>query len=121
MLKNNGRVINITSIVGHSALVQSKLSISYNWDVKACNRVCKKKYYNKLIPGFIETKMTEGITKVRLTLTSRIPMARLGTGEDVSTAYFSLDLSSYITEKQHMLMVEQIRLTNRVNNLIRFL
>ena len=55
---------------------------------------------NCVSPGFIETAMTMNIAeKVRLFLTSRIPMGRLGTGEDVSNcvAFLSSEQSSYIT------------------------
>ena len=45
-------------------------------------------------------KMTENILEnVKAMLTSRIPMAKLGSGEDVSNtvAFLSSDASSYIT------------------------
>ena len=107
MLKNKfGRVINITSIVGHSGnLGQSNYSASKAGIIGMSKSLAieyakKNITINCVSPGFIETKMTEGIAeKVRLTLTSRIPMARLGTGEDVSNcvAFLASDLSSYIT------------------------
>ena len=55
---------------------------------------------NCVSPGFIETDMTKGIAeKVRTFLTTKIPMGRLGTGEDVSNCvvFLSSDSSSYIT------------------------
>ena len=51
-------------------------------------------------PGFIKSKMTDNIDEsVKAVLTSRIPMAKLGTGEDVSNtvAFLSSDAASYIT------------------------
>ena len=55
---------------------------------------------NCVSPGFIQTAMTENIPeKVKLILTSRIPMGKLGTTEDVSNcvAFLSSEDSSYIT------------------------
>ena len=51
-------------------------------------------------PGFIDTAMTMNISeKMKLFLTSRIPMGKLGTGEDVSNcvAFLSSEQASYIT------------------------
>ena len=55
---------------------------------------------NCVSPGFIQTKMTDSISEqIKSELTSRIPMNRLGTGEDVSNtvAFLSSEASSYIT------------------------
>ena len=54
MLKNKyGRIVNITSIVGHTGnLGQSNYAASKAGMIgnvkKFSNRICKKKYYNKL-------------------------------------------------------------------------
>jgi len=55
---------------------------------------------NCVSPGFIATDMTMNIAeKVKMFLTSRIPMGKLGSGEDVSNcvAFLSSDLASYVT------------------------
>ena len=55
---------------------------------------------NCVSPGFIVSDMTMNIAeKMKLFLTSRIPMGRFGTGEDVSNcvAFLSSDSASYIT------------------------
>ena len=55
---------------------------------------------NCVSPGFIISNMTKGIAeKVKIFLTSRIPMGKLGTGEDISNcvAFLSSDSASYIT------------------------
>ena len=55
---------------------------------------------NCISPGFIETSMTDKISEnVKTMLISRIPMSKLGSGEDVanSTAFLCSDLASYIT------------------------
>ena len=55
---------------------------------------------NCVSPGFIVSDMTMNIAeKVKLYLTSRIPMGKLGTGEDVSNcvAFLSSEQASYVT------------------------
>ena len=55
---------------------------------------------NCVSPGFIQTKMTDSIVEsIKAVLTSKIPMSRLGTGEDVANtvAFLSSEQASYIT------------------------
>ena len=107
MLKNKyGRIVNITSVVGHTGnlgqanYAASKSGIIGMTKSLAIEYAKKNITINCVSPGFIQTAMTMNIAeKVRLFLTSRIPMGRLGTGEDVSNcvAFLSSDESSYIT------------------------
>ena len=107
MLKTKyGRIVNITSIVGHSGnLGQSNYSASKAGIVGMSKSLAieyakKNITINCVSPGFIQTSMTDKIVEsIKLTLTSRIPMSRLGTGEDVSNAvaFLSSDAASYIT------------------------
>ena len=107
MLKNKfGRIVNITSIVGHTGnLGQSNYSAS-KAGVTGMSKSLAIEYAKKNItvncvsPGFIVSNMTMNIAeKVKLFLTSRIPMGKLGTGEDVSNcvAFLSSSQASYIT------------------------
>ncbi len=107
MLKNKyGRVVNITSIVGHTGnLGQSNYSAS-KAGIIAMSKSLAIEYAKKNItincvsPGFIQSKMTDNIVEsIKAVLTSRIPMSKLGTGEDVSNtvAFLSSDAASYIT------------------------
>ncbi len=107
MLKNKfGRVVNITSIVGHTGnLGQANYSAS-KAGLIAMSKSLAIEYAKKNItincvsPGFIETSMTEKINdKFKEVLLSRIPMNRLGNGEDVSNtvAFLASDQASYIT------------------------
>ena len=107
MLKNKyGRIVNITSVVGHTGnLGQTNYSAS-KAGVIGMSKSLAIEYAKKNItincvsPGFIISDMTMNIAeKVKLYLTSRIPMGRLGTGEDVSNcvAFLSSDQASYIT------------------------
>ena len=107
MLKNKfGRIVNITSIVGHSGnLGQSNYSASKSGIIGMSKSLAieyakKNITINCVSPGFITSNMTMNIAeKMRLYLTSRIPMGRLGSGDDVSScvAFLSSDLASYIT------------------------
>ena len=107
MLKNKyGRIINITSIVGHTGnLGQANYSASKAGMV-AMSKTLAIEYARKNItvncvsPGFIQTSMTDKIVEsIKAALTSRIPMSKLGTGEDVSNtvAFLASDAASYIT------------------------
>ena len=51
-------------------------------------------------PGFIQTAMTDKISdEIKKNLMSKIPMAKLGHGEDISNsvAFLASDAASYIT------------------------
>jgi len=107
MLKNKyGRVVNITSIVGHTGnLGQSNYSASKAGIIGMSKSLAieyakKNITVNCISPGFIVSDMTMNIAeKVKLFLTSRIPMGKLGTGEDVSNcaAFLSSESASYVT------------------------
>jgi len=107
MLKNKfGRVVNITSVVGHSGnLGQTNYSASKAGIIGMSKSLAieyakKNITINCVSPGFITTDMTMNIAeKMREHLISRIPMGKLGTGDDVSgcVAFLSSDSASYIT------------------------
>ena len=107
MLKNKfGRVVNITSVVGHtgnagqSNYAATKAGIIGMSKSLAIEYAKKNITINCVSPGFIVSDMTMNIAdKVKLYLTSRIPMGKLGTGEDVSNsvAFLSSNEASYIT------------------------
>ncbi len=107
MLKNKfGRIVNITSVVGHTGNVgqsnyaASKAGIIGMSKSLAIEYAKKNITINCVSPGFIVSDMTMNIAeKVKLYLTSRIPMGKLGTGEDVSNcvAFLSSDSASYVT------------------------
>ena len=107
MLKNKyGKIVNITSIVGHTGNIgqanyaASKSGIIGMTKSLAIEYAKKNLNLNCISPGFIETSMTDKISEnVKTMLISRIPMSKLGSGEDVanSTAFLCSDLASYIT------------------------
>ena len=113
MLKNKfGRIVNITSVVGHtgnlgqSNYAASKAGIIGMSKSLAIEYAKKNITVNCVSPGFIISDMTLNIAeKVKLYLTSRIPMGKLGTGEDVSNcvAFLSSEQASYVTgETMHV-------------------
>jgi len=107
MLKNKfGRIVNITSIVGHTGnLGQANYAASKSGLIGMSKSLAieyakKNITINCVSPGFITSNMTTNIAeKVKLYLTSRIPMGRLGSGEDVANcvAFLSSNEASYIT------------------------
>ena len=107
MLKTKyGRIVNITSIVGHTGnLGQANYSAAKSGLIGMSKSLAieyakKNITINCVSPGFIVSNMTSNIAeKVKLFLTSRIPMGKLGTGEDVSNcvAFLSSESASYVT------------------------
>ena len=107
MLKNKtGKIINITSVVGHTGNLGQTNYTASKAGIIAMSKSLAIEYAKKNItincvsPGFIETKMTEKINdNFKEVLLSRIPMNKLGNGEDVSNtvAFLASDSASYIT------------------------
>ena len=107
MLKTKyGRIINITSIVGHTGNLGQSNYAAAKAGIIGMSKSLAIEYAKKNItvncvsPGFIVSNMTLNIAeKVKLFLTSRIPMGKLGTGEDVSNcvAFLSSEQASYVT------------------------
>jgi len=107
MLKTKyGKIVNITSIVGHTGnLGQSNYSASKAGIIGMSKSLAieyakKNINVNCVSPGFIQSKMTDNIAEnIKTMLTSKIPMSKLGTGDDVANtvAFLASDAASYIT------------------------
>ena len=106
MLKNKkGKIINITSVVGHTGnLGQSNYTAS-KAAVVAMSKSLALEYAKKNInincisPGFIKTAMTDKIEeKFKELIISKIPSARLGDPEDIANAviFLASNHSDYI-------------------------
>ena len=103
--KKSGKIINITSIVGHTGnLGQANYSAS-KAGIVAFSKSLAIEYARKNInincvsPGFIQTDMTAKINdEFKKILISKIPSGELGTGEDVSNcvAFLASDMARYI-------------------------
>ena len=107
MLKNKfGRIVNISSIVGHTGNIGQANYTASKAGMIAMSKSLAIEYARKNItincvsPGFIQTNMTDQINdEIKKSLMSRIPMNKLGNGEDVSNsvAFLASDAASYIT------------------------
>ncbi len=107
MLKTKyGRIVNIASIVGHTGnLGQSNYSASKAGIIGMSKSLAieyakKNININCVSPGFIQSKMTDNIMEnIKAILISKIPMSKLGTGDDVANtvAFLASDAASYIT------------------------
>ncbi len=106
MLKQKvGKIINITSIVGHTGnLGQANYSAS-KAGIVAFSKSLAIEYAKKNInincvsPGFIKTEMTNKINEEhKKMLISKIPSGDLGSGEDVSNCvvFLASDMANYI-------------------------
>ena len=106
MLKNkSGKIINITSIVGHTGnlgqanYTASKAGIIAMSKSLAIEYAKKNINVNCISPGFIKTAMTDKIDeKFKDIIVSKIPSARLGEPEDIANAvvFLASNQSDYI-------------------------
>ena len=106
MLKNkSGKIINITSVVGHTGNVGQANYTASKAGIVAMSKSLAIEYAKKNInvncisPGFIKTAMTDKIDeKFKETIISKIPSARLGEPDDIANAvgFLCSKQSSYI-------------------------
>ena len=106
MLKNkSGKVINITSVVGHTGNLGQANYTASKAGIIAMSKSLSIEYAKKNInincisPGFIKTAMTDKIDeKFKEVILSKIPSARLGEPEDIANAvlFLASSQSNYI-------------------------
>tara|TARA_Y100000389_G_scaffold67647_1_gene64051 strand:+ start:1633 stop:2364 length:732 start_codon:yes stop_codon:yes gene_type:complete len=103
--KKYGKIINITSIVGHTGNLGQANYAASKAGIVAFSKSLAIEYAKKNInincvsPGFIKTDMTDKISEdFKKILISKIPSGYLGTGEDVSNcvAFLASDDAKYI-------------------------
>ena len=103
--KKYGKIINITSIVGHTGNLGQANYAASKAGILAFSKSLALEYARKNInincvsPGFIKTEMTDKINEeFRKNLINKIPSGDLGTGEDVSNcvAFLASDKANYI-------------------------
>ena len=107
MLKNkNGKIINITSIVGHTGNIGQANYAASKAGLIGMSKSLALEYGKKNIkincvsPGFIKSEMTDKISEnFRQVLQDKISLERFGDPEDVANAvlFLSSHLSDYIT------------------------
>ena len=107
MLKNkNGKIINITSVVGHTGNVGQANYAASKSGIIGMSKSLALEYGKKNItvncvsPGFIKSEMTDKIAEnFKETLLEKISLERFGMPIDVANAvlFLSSNLSDYIT------------------------
>ena len=106
MKARGGRIINITSVVGSSGnpgqinYAAAKAGIAGLARSLAQEIASRNITVNCVAPGFIDTDMTRALNEQqRAAILGRIPLARLGTAEDVAAAvaFLASPQAGYIT------------------------
>ena len=107
MVKNKwGRIVNISSVVastgnpGQSNYVAAKSALNGLTKSLALEVATRGVTVNSISPGFIDTAMTAKLTDdQKLKITERIPMGRMGTGDDISSlvSFLVTNEAGYIT------------------------
>lgn len=104
--QRSGSIINISSVVGkmgnggqanYAASKAGLIGLTKSVAREVGSRGVR---VNAVAPGFIETDMTGGLNdEQRATLTAQIPMARIGTPDEIASVclFLASDLASYIT------------------------
>jgi len=101
-----GRIVNISSIVGETGnpgqanYVSSKAGLIGLTKTLAQEMASRNITVNAVAPGFIDTDMTAVLpAEVKDAMLKRIPLARLGSAEDIAAAvrFLASDEAGYIT------------------------
>lgn len=103
-----GSLINVSSIMAHRGVRQLAAYSATKGAVSALTRALAVEYapfnirVNALLPGFIETALTERVLRhpaIKQALIDQAPMRRLGTAQEVARAalFLASDDASYVT------------------------
>ncbi|MEO0189810.1 MAG: 3-oxoacyl-[acyl-carrier-protein] reductase [candidate division WOR-3 bacterium] len=101
-----GRIINIASVIGLIGNIGQANYAASKAGIIGLTKSCAKEFaqrnitVNAIAPGFIETRMTEGLSsEVKEAYLKLIPLGRFGRPEDVAelALFLSSDQAGYIT------------------------
>ncbi|MCH2487764.1 MAG: 3-oxoacyl-[acyl-carrier-protein] reductase [Erythrobacter sp.] len=106
MKARGGRIVSITSVVGHTGnpgqmnYVAAKAGLTGMTKSLAQELASRNITVNCVAPGFIRTAMTDALDdKQKDAINTRIPMGRMGGGEEIgaAVAYLASDEAAYVT------------------------
>ena len=106
MKARSGRIINISSVVGHAGNAGQANYCASKAGVTGLSRALARELgsrnitVNCVAPGFIDTSMTRALEeKQRAVLVANVPLGRLGSPEDVAAAvgFLASPAAAYIT------------------------
>ncbi len=106
MKAKSGAIVNLTSVVGEmgnagqAAYASTKAGLIGLTKSVARELASRNIRVNAVAPGYIDTDMTAGLPEAaKQKMTEMIPLARLGTAEDVASAvlWLASDQVSYVT------------------------
>ncbi|MBK5914770.1 3-oxoacyl-ACP reductase FabG [Rhodocyclus purpureus] len=106
MKARSGRIINVTSVVGHSGNPGQANYCAAKAGVAGMSRALARELgsrnitVNCVAPGMIETDMTQGLDdKLKEAMLASIPLGRLGAPQDVAAAvaFLASPAAAYIT------------------------
>jgi 3-oxoacyl-[acyl-carrier protein] reductase len=104
--QRSGRIINIASVIGLMGNAGQCNYAASKAGLIGFTKSCAKEFasrgvtVNAIAPGFIQTAMTDKLSQEQKdAITRQIPLATLGTADDVANAvwFFALPASRYIT------------------------
>jgi 3-oxoacyl-[acyl-carrier protein] reductase len=88
---NRGRIVNVSSVVGHTGnagqtvYAMAKAGLDAFTKSLAAELAGREILVNSVAPGFIDTDMTAALpAPVRAGIASRVPLARMGSPEEVA-------------------------------------
>ncbi|WP_341282446.1 3-oxoacyl-[acyl-carrier-protein] reductase [Paenibacillus sp. FSL H8-0537] len=106
MKQRSGRIINISSVVGvlgnpgQANYVAAKAGVIGLTKASAKELASRGITVNCVAPGFIQTEMTDKLPEeMKESLVAQIPLARLGSSEDIAAAvrFLASDAAGYMT------------------------
>ena len=103
-LASGGAIINIGAVVGFrgfsgdSCYGASKAGLSGLTQVLACELARQNIRVNLVVPGFVMTDMTAGVSeKARQKIVDKVPLGRMGTAEEIADVVWWVAGSGYMT------------------------